>query len=174
MQKVLLLIASDDKRSPPILPISSWWCQPHYENSQQHHLLDWNHSPAGDLRSPSERKPLYFVNLYQYNVVMQNSVILCLECLGPKYIIDLNQLSRFESSGAYNHTSGIISKRFRQFKENCSERSLNVRAAADVGGCLLEKIFTHNKNAHTDTNTNTLQGIEWRSCRGCKELKATY
>lgn len=86
---------------------------------------------------------------------MQNSVILCLECLGPKYLIDLNQLSRFESSGAYNHTSGIISKRIRQFKENCSERNLNVRAAADVGGCLLEKIFTHNKNAKSHTQTPT-------------------
>lgn len=42
-----------------------------------------------------ELKPSYFVNLYQYNVVMQNTVILCLECLAPKYLSDLNQLSRF-------------------------------------------------------------------------------
>lgn len=91
---------------------------------------------------------------------MQNSVILCLECLGPKYLIDLNQLSRFESSGAYNHTSGIISKRIRQFKENCSERSLNVRAAADVGGCLLEKIFTHNKNPKTHTTGDWVEVMQ--------------
>lgn len=42
-----------------------------------------------------ERKPSYFVNLYQYNAVMQNTVILRLECLGLKYLIDLNHLSRF-------------------------------------------------------------------------------
>lgn len=102
---------------------------------------------------------------------MQNSVILCLECLGPKYLIDLNQLSRFESSGAYNHTSGIISKRIRQFKENCSEQSLNVRAAADVGGCLLEKIFTHNKNPKTHTQTPTpahYRGLSGGHAEGAK------